>query len=123
MLGVGYGGRAADQTTNGSDYLPISAPGNRLPHRRLADGTSLFDRLGHWYTVIGSASDAGPLIAEAASRGVPLTLLDEPNEALDDFFEARLVLVRPDQHIAWLGEEASADDAERILDDALRGFR
>jgi len=123
VLGVGYGGRAAEQTTDGSDYSPVAAAGNRLPHRRLSGGTSLFDRLGPELTVIGSADDARELLADAAGRGIPLTLVDEPAEELAAFFGARLVLVRPDQHIAWIGDEAPAAEATRILDRAIRGFR
>ena len=60
---------------------------------------------------------------EAAARQLPLTLLDAPGEGLHDFFSARLVLVRPDQHIAWIGDEAPADHARWILDEACPGLK
>ncbi|MDX6739574.1 FAD-dependent monooxygenase [Actinocorallia sp. A-T 12471] len=122
VFGMGYGEAAARQTTNGSDYLPVAAPGNRLPHRVLDDGTSLFDRLGRGFTVIGSAEAAAGLVGEAARRGVPLTVLDEPALGLAAFFGAELVLVRPDQYIAWMGGTPAETEAADVLAAALRGF-
>ena len=123
VFGLGYGGNADEQTTNGSDYLPIAAVGNRLPHKWLTPTESLFDRLGKEYTVIGAAADVAPLTAEAARRGVPLSTLDDPSLKLDEFLGARVVLVRPDEHIAWMGGAIPESDAVGILDAALRGFQ
>jgi hypothetical protein len=36
-------------------------------------------------------------------------------------FSERLVLVRPDQHIAWIGGPVPDAEAARILDHAIRG--
>jgi 2-polyprenyl-6-methoxyphenol hydroxylase-like FAD-dependent oxidoreductase len=122
VLGVGYRAHAAAQTENGTDFSPIAAVGNRLPHQRLSDGTSLFDRLGREFTLIGAAEDAEGLVREAAACGLPLTLLDAPAEDLQHAFSARLVLVRPDHHIAWIGDEASATLAASILEEACRAL-
>jgi 2-polyprenyl-6-methoxyphenol hydroxylase-like FAD-dependent oxidoreductase len=122
VLGVGYGADVEAQTTNGTDFSPIAAVGNRLPHHRLSDGTSLFDRLGVEFTLIGAVEDSEGLVQEAAARGLPLTLLDVRGEDLHDVFAARLVLVRPDQHIAWIGDDAPAALASSILDEACRGL-
>jgi hypothetical protein len=122
VFGLGYDGNASKQTTNGSDYLPVAASGNRLPHRWLPSGESLFDRLGPDFTVIGPAPATSALIDHAAQRGIPLAVLDEPDLQLDRFFGARLVLVRPDQHIAWIGNDAGDPGADLILHNALRGF-
>jgi 2-polyprenyl-6-methoxyphenol hydroxylase-like FAD-dependent oxidoreductase len=118
VLGLGYDGQADRQTTNGSDYRPVAAAGNRLPHRLLAGGVSLFDLLGPEFTVIGRAP--ADLVALAERRGVPLAVLDDPALGLAEFFDAGLVLVRPDQHIAWIGDKIT--DAAAVLDQALRGF-
>jgi 2-polyprenyl-6-methoxyphenol hydroxylase-like FAD-dependent oxidoreductase len=122
VFGIGYDGNAAGQTTNGSDYIPIAASGNRLPHTRLATGESLFDRLGPEFTVIGAGADARPFVESAERRGIPLASLDDTSLGLDQFLGAKLTLVRPDQHIAWIGDCVSDADAERILDHAIRGF-
>ncbi|WP_344510512.1 FAD-dependent monooxygenase [Dactylosporangium maewongense] len=121
VLGVGYTEYADVQTTNGSDYLPVAAPGNRLPHTWLPDGQSLFDRLGPELTIIGPAWHAAVFIRHAERHGIPLAVLDDPSLGLDAFFSGRLVLVRPDQHIAWIGRPVPDAEAERIVDEAIRG--
>ncbi|WP_374947476.1 FAD-dependent monooxygenase [Agreia sp.] len=123
VLGVGYGPESAAQSSDGTDFVPIAAVGNRLPHRRLLDGTSLYDLLGPELTLIGGSEDAEELMRDAAARHIPLTLLDVPGEGLQDFFSSRLVLVRPDQHIAWVGDDAPSALAGQILDDARRGVQ
>src|SRR5262245_64521957 len=53
-------------------YVPTTAPGARLPSIFLADGSALFDRLGHWFTLIafGAEPDA-KLVAAARGRKMP----------------------------------------------------
>ncbi|HEV2637410.1 MAG TPA: FAD-dependent monooxygenase [Actinocrinis sp.] len=123
VFGLGYDGNAAQQTTNGSDYLPVAASGNRLPHKWLAPGESLFDRLGPEFTVIGAAADAAGFVKYAEHAGIPLAVLDDPVLGLAEFFGAGLVLVRPDQHIAWLGDSAPGEEAQDVLERAIRGFQ
>jgi hypothetical protein len=87
-------------------YQPTTAPGARLPSVFLADGSALYDRLGPWFTLLrfGDA-DPSPLIDTAP---VPLetVIVDDPSIA--PIYEAKLVLVRPDTHVAWRGN-ACAD--------------
>jgi len=40
---------------------------------------------------------------------VPLKIVSLPTEARLELLEPRLLLVRPDQHVAWRGNEAPAD--------------
>lgn len=122
VLGISYGPDAALQTTNGTDFHPVADVGNRLPHRQLADGGSLFDRLGRGFTLIGAADDGRELVMAAAARRIPLTLIDAAEEGLQEFFRARLVLVRPDQHIAWIGDEATEEDSVGIFDAITSGL-
>jgi 2-polyprenyl-6-methoxyphenol hydroxylase-like FAD-dependent oxidoreductase len=122
VLGLGYGEHSARQTTDGSDYLPVAAPGNRLPHRWLGPDDSLFDRLGTEFTVIGSAADCAGFQRHAQRHGIPLTTLDELELGLAEYLGARVVLVRPDQYIAWLGDPVSDAEAAHLFDSALRGF-
>jgi 2-polyprenyl-6-methoxyphenol hydroxylase-like FAD-dependent oxidoreductase len=86
---------------------PVRA-GDRLPHAWLADGRSLYDVLGPAYTLLvpEELAAAATTLADAfAARGVPLctVALDDPKPA------AELLLIRPDQHIAWHATSASAD--------------
>lgn len=110
VLGYGYTAAAGAQSTDGTDYRPLAAPGNRLPHVQIGEG-SLFDLLGVEFTVIGPAVASAPLLRAAHEAGVPVTHLERAGD---------VVLVRPDQHIAWTGDVVT--DGPRILADALTGF-
>ncbi|MGY1778458.1 FAD-dependent monooxygenase [Geodermatophilus sp. SYSU D00804] len=97
-------------------FTPSAHPGARLPHAWLGDGDSLFDRLGDGFTVLrlDPAADAGSLASAAAARGVPLTDADLSGvPGLRDLLGADLVLVRPDQHVAWRGDAVL--DADTLL--------
>lgn len=118
VLGYGYGSNAAEQTPSGDVYIPVLAAGNRLPHSRNAAGKSLYDLLGPEFTLLASSSRAW---ADAASRrGIPLVCLNPAAEGFAAVDSDRIVLVRPDQHVAWVGEASTNPDA--VLASALRGF-
>jgi 2-polyprenyl-6-methoxyphenol hydroxylase-like FAD-dependent oxidoreductase len=89
-------------------YTPMDRPGARAPHVWLAPGHALFDEFGPGFTLIDFGADAGStasFVKAAAARGVPLKILRlAPLEP----YRSKLVLVRPDQHIAWHGD--AADD-------------
>jgi hypothetical protein len=102
------------------EYTPSAHPGARLPHAWLPDGRSLYDALGDGFALLRLTDDvdAGPLVDAAASRSVPLRVVDLPG--LRERYDADLVLVRPDQHVAWRG--SSSADAEAVLD-VVTGWR
>jgi hypothetical protein len=99
-------------------YNPSTWPGSRLPSLFLADGSALYDLLGHGFTLIafaGSATD--DFERDAAERGVPLKILNIDDPHARAILERNLILVRPDHHVAWRGDQP-ADDAGGILDHA-----
>ena len=100
------------------DYLPTARPGARLPHMWLPDGTSLYDQLGNGMTLLRLRDDVDvePLIEAAATRGLPLDVLELRGEQLEERYGASLVLVRPDQHVAWRGTSVSRATASAIID-------
>lgn len=103
-------------------YTPSASPGFRAPHAWLADGEALYDRLGPGFTLLrlgGSNADVAALEQAAADRGVPLQTVDVPGDEIRDLYERDLVLVRPDQHVAWRGDSAPADCLALI--DLVRG--
>ena len=85
-------------------YIPTTAPGARMPSVLTDDGVPIFDRLGRWFTLAcfeAPASEA--LVAAAARRGVPLQMLRIDDPDIVRVYGRGLLLVRPDQHIAWRG--------------------
>ena len=103
---VSDGPDRAEQPVN--SFEPSAHAGARLPHAWLPDGTSVFDLLGDGFTVVRLAptadvgADVGALSEAAARLGVPLHILDLSRvPRLRTLYGADLVLVRPDQHVAW----------------------
>lgn len=90
------------------DFTSSTVPGCRTPHVWLRDGRSLYDAMGPWYTLLrfDSRIDVTPLVEAAAARGVPLAVLDveSDDENFDKLRARKLVLSRPDQHVAWRGD-------------------
>ena len=85
-------------------YIPTTAPGARLPSVILRDGTAIFDRLGPWFTLVCvGLRPSDPLVAAAAARGMPMEVLQLDDPHLTKIYGNALLLVRPDQHIAWRG--------------------
>jgi hypothetical protein len=103
-------------------YEPTAQPGCRLPHSWLAPGVSLYDRLGADYTLLRIGDDAptgGAVVEAARARGVPLVVLSVDVDDGLELYGARLVLVRPDQHVAWRGNRPPASSVDLI--DRVRG--
>ena len=115
---IAYDGEQAPRYTI-YDFTPSTAPGCRTPHTWLGDGISLYDAMGPDYTLLrfDPKVEVGNLLAAAEIRGVPMTLLDIATP--ERIYEQKLVLSRPDQHVAWRGNTAPADPIGLI--DRVRG--
>jgi 2-polyprenyl-6-methoxyphenol hydroxylase-like FAD-dependent oxidoreductase len=103
---------------------PSATPGHRAPHLRLQDGTPLSDRFGPWFTLLDLGADpaeAAAIAGAAEAAGVPLSILPIAEPAVRAVYELPLVLVRPDQVVAWRGIGAPGDLPGLI--DAIRGAR
>lgn len=99
-------------------YVPTDAPGARTPHFTLEDGQSLYDVLGEGFGLIAFADvDTARLEAAAVERGVPLVVVRPV--AMPEGYTRRLVLVRPDRHVAWSADELPADCGKLV--DRVRG--
>lgn len=84
-------------------YVQSSHPGGRAPHAWLRDGRSTLDLFGDGFTLLRFASQED-LSIEARHRGVPLKTVDIDDPTIAALYERRLVLVRPDGHVAWRGD-------------------
>ena len=107
-----YDGEAAPPYTMG-EFTPSTVPGARLPHIWLADRHSLYDALGPYYTLLrlDPNMDVSSLTNAAAAACVPLTVLDVSSSEAAKLFARNLILVRPDQHVAWRGNSVPANPA------------
>lgn len=118
-LGYSYKGSAILAAEAGDDapdpgtdrYRPSAAPGNRLPHLWLADGRSTHDLLGSNFTLLtlDGSHDAAPLAQALSAIGVPHTSVVIDDAHVREVMGRRMLLVRPDEHVAWRGNDVSAD--------------
>jgi hypothetical protein len=101
-------------------------PGCRTPHLRFRDGRSLYDAIGPEFTLLrfDPATDVAALEAAARQSGLPLKILDVRIDDVDVPASTRpdddrLVLSRPDQHVAWRSNRLPGDCIALI--DRVRG--
>lgn len=117
---IAYDG-SVHPTFSMSEFTPSTVPGCRTPHLWLSDGRSLYDAMGPEYTLLrlDAAVDVTPLVAAARERGVPLAVLDISSPKTTGSYTTRLVLSRPDQHVAWRGNACPKDPLALV--DLIRG--
>lgn len=115
-----FGAPGAQPSARGlHNYL--ARAGHHLTPATLADGSDVYDHLGTGFALV--ATDAGAVVVHdfrtaAATRGIPLTIIHDRGGAASDRYGANFVLVRPDQFVAWAGNEASVD-AGSILEQSI----
>ena len=103
------------------DFTPSTVPGCRAPHVWLRDGRSLYDAIGTDFTLLrfDRSVPVDAMAGAAAKRGVPLSVLDVDLDGASSPYTHKLVLSRPDQHVAWRGN-AQPDDPLALID-LIRG--
>lgn len=88
-------------------YAPSGRPGCLAPHHWLSEEKSLYDLFGEGFTLLvladGKSTSVESAEVQAASLGVSLTIIEQNSSALRSLYGADLVLIRPDQHVAWRG--------------------
>ena len=104
-----------------STYVQTARPGHRAPHAWMKDGRSTLDLFGRGFVLLrfDTAADVDGLSAGASDRGLPLTVIDIDEPEIAELYERRLVLVRPDGHVAWR-DDIAPNDTGRIID-VIRG--
>jgi len=103
-------------------FVATTLPGIRAPHAWLADGRSTIDLFGDGFTLLRLGErppDVGALTEAARARRVPLGVVSISDPAIATLYERRLVLVRPDGHVAWRGDTRPPDPLAII--DRVRG--
>jgi 2-polyprenyl-6-methoxyphenol hydroxylase-like FAD-dependent oxidoreductase len=103
-------------------YVASTRPGSRAPHAWLADGRSTLDLFGDGFVLLrlgDAAPQASEMIEAAESRRVPLRIVQIAEPAIVELYQRRLVLVRPDGHVAWRGDDTPENPGAII--DCVRG--
>lgn len=86
--------------------------GHHLAPRPLSSGRNVFEHLGTGFTLL-ALDAAEPAVARferaAAALGMPLKTIRDSFTGERRAYESRLVLVRPDQYVAWAGDDVPSD--------------
>ncbi|NJM22556.1 MAG: FAD-binding monooxygenase [Richelia sp. RM2_1_2] len=100
-------------------WTQSSYPGCRAPHAWLKPGLSTLDLFGHGFTLMCFNSNSNPGIEKlqlcCQQKQVPLTTHHLDNPDIAKLYERAFVLVRPDGHVAWRGDEIP-HDVEMMID-------
>jgi len=90
--------------------------GHHLAPQPLTGGKNIFEDLGHGFTLIDlGAGGAASRFERAASRlRVPLKVIKDSAMDGREKYQSRLILVRPDQFVAWAGAGDDGDPAKLL---------
>jgi 4-hydroxyisophthalate hydroxylase len=115
----GDGSRGAVSSAVGSHELEARA-GHHLAPAVMASGRNVFEALGPGFSLLALDADANAAHAfdeVAAELHLPLTVVEDPEPGETARYRARLVLVRPDQFVAWTSDAPAlgVDEARRVL--------
>ncbi len=93
-----------------NSYVPSACPGGRPPHAWLTNGRSLYDSFNFEWTLLAlgaHAPDTSAFVSAAQQGGMDLKVVAHTEPELAVLYQAPLVLIRPDQIVAWRGHDAN----------------
>jgi hypothetical protein len=96
------------------DHSFIARAGHHLAPQLLSSGQSIFEELGSDFTLLAfdaAADDVRRLDEAAKARGVPLKIIRDTRSGEREAYGCKLILVRPDQFVAWCGDTLRDADA------------
>lgn len=112
-----FGPKGAQSGAKGTHQF-IAQPGYHLAPQTMPDGEELWDHLGDDFTLLNfGGRDNSGFEAAAKARSIPLTIVQAPSPALQEVYGTDMILVRPDQFVAWIGTNNNID-AGTVLDRA-----
>lgn len=103
---------------DGPTYNATTRPGARAPDAWIDEDTRMLDLYGKGFVLVRLGTDApeaGGLEAAAEACGMPLKVVTMEDPEIIDLYERKLVLVRPDGHVAWRGDDMP-DDCRAVID-------
>lgn len=108
-------------TADPAEWRQSTVPGCRAPHAWLSAGVSTLDLFGRGFCLLCFAEpDRTQGIEHAfAGRRVPLEITVCKDAGIAELYERSFVLVRPDGHVAWRGDDLPADPGWLV--DKVRG--
>lgn len=95
----------------------VARAGHHLSPLVLTSGRNVYEELGDGFTLIdleAAEDDVETLVNALRDGGVPLKLVRDTFTEERREFEARLVLVRPDQFVVWAGDVAPEDPSALV---------
>lgn len=110
-------GSAAGRPSAIGSHGTAARAGHHLTPRQLSSGRNVFEELGAGWALIDLGADAAVVrdVQRAAdARGVPLTIIADHDAEARAFYKAQLILVRPDQFVAWTSDGADFNAAEIV---------
>jgi 2-polyprenyl-6-methoxyphenol hydroxylase-like FAD-dependent oxidoreductase len=106
---------AASSAAGKHDF--VARAGHHLAPQRLSSGCDVFEEFGDGFTLLAFDAEAAVVDAfrrAADSRRIPLKIVSDSRQGGRERYGAALVLVRPDQYVAWAAD-ATVPDADTIL--------
>jgi 4-hydroxyisophthalate hydroxylase len=108
---INFGPAGATSSARGGHKHDARA-GHHLSPCILSNGLNVFEALGTSFTLLAFEADVRDVEAfraVAASLNVPLKIVTDTLSHGRHHYATRLILVRPDQYIAWAGDGAGGD--------------
>jgi 2-polyprenyl-6-methoxyphenol hydroxylase-like FAD-dependent oxidoreductase len=113
---VVFGPPGANSGAHG-DHSFVARAGHHLAPQPLSSGRNVFEELGPAFTLLAFdavAKDVVRIEDAARVRKVPLKVVRDSQAGGREAYGCNLILVRPDQFIAWCGDEMSAAPEQLI---------
>ena len=98
----------------------VARAGHHLTPAVLSSGKNVFEELGRDFTLLAfdvPEATVNAFANTAHTLNIPLKIVRDSYRDERERYEARLIVVRPDQYVVWAGSDAV--DAQKVLERAV----